>query len=48
MQAVMPHHFIAVAVAGLLVQDGRNSGRHLVGGHLVGMRKIDTRQLIAA
>ena len=48
MQTVVPHHSIAVTIAGLLVQHGRNSGRHLVCGYLVWMRKIDARELIAA
>ncbi len=48
MQTVMPHHSVAVAVAGLLVQDGWNGRRHLVGGHLVGMGEVNAGELISA
>jgi len=48
MQAIVPQLAVAVAIAGLLVQDGGNSRSHLIGGYLVRMGEIDSRQLITA
>lgn len=40
MQAVVSQRAVAVAVAGLLMQDGRDLRRHLIGGHLIRMGKV--------
>ena len=48
MQTVMPQGSVAVAVAGLLVQDGGNRGGHLVGDDLILMGEIDSGELVAA
>src|SRR5207245_9527301 len=48
MQAVVPHHPVAMAIAGLLMQDSRDCLRHLVRGDLVGVSKDDSGQLISA
>ena len=48
MQAVVSHHPVAMAVAGLLMQYGGNLCRHLVGGDLVGMGEVDAGKLISA
>ena len=44
----MPEGSVAVAVAGLLVQDGRNGGGHLVGDYLILVGEIDPSELVAA
>jgi hypothetical protein len=41
-EAVVSHCPVAVAVAGLLVQDFGDLCRHLVGGHLIGVGEIDS------
>jgi hypothetical protein len=48
MQTVMPHLAVTVTVTRLLMQDARDSGRHLICGHLVRMRKVDAGELISA
>ena len=48
MQTVVPQCPVAVAVAGLLVQHGRNCRGHLISGHLISMGEIDSGQLVAA
>jgi len=47
MQTVMPHLTVTVTVTRLLMQDGRDSGRHLICGHLVGVREVDAGELIS-
>src|ERR1700742_1405932 len=47
-QAVVSQGAVAVAVAGLLVDDFRDGGGHLVGGHLGWMIEVLTGELVAA
>jgi len=42
MEAIVSHCTVAMAVAGLLVEDFRDLGGHLVGGYLVGVGEIDS------
>jgi len=42
MQAVVSHRSIAMAVAGLLMQDFGDLCCHLVGSDLIGMREVDS------
>ena len=46
-QTVMPQDSVAVAVAGLLVQDGGDGFCHLVGDDLIGVGEVDSGQLVA-
>ena len=48
MQAVVSQRAVAVAVAGLLVEDIGNLRGHLVGGHLIGMSEVSAGELVAA
>src|SRR5580704_14773968 len=47
-QAIVAHRPVAVAVAGLLVQNRRNLRGHLVGSDLIGMREVDSCELVPA